>query len=564
MKKIILFSFFTSLIFSQNSFSRINAHIFLRDYHSAFIEAEKGLEKDPSQEMKKLYVKTVCLNGKERDALNFLKEEKELKHNRDVLEDISWCILKKGLASSLYSIKFSSLIGIYFTRSAKSTLLIKKMIKSPNAILRAIAVRLSCDYADDVLKEEILDQTEKENVWFVRMELFQAIGRLKINQGIKYLKKALKEGSFEEKKIAIASFGKIYDSINISELEKLLKSSFSGLRSLGCRLALKFKVEEVKENILELLQDPIVEVKLQALNAISFFYKDLFEKEKIKKALEAFYHHQNPYVAITSLWAAVSLDKNVGGDLKKRALDQDTDSARFASAAIAHVVAYFPSLACDVMRKSEDPFVKVNIAISLISQRKYVKESSDVIFKFIQNKEEMWMRDDSINEIFSRIMPNRLRHIDQYPNYPKAIDQSVELDLLSMLAMLEDKRAEEALRKFLKEDIWGISGLAAVTILKEGDEESIDLLRNLLKEEDENIRVQAALALASFGKDPTVLPVLEKAYVRADRNLKLLILEAIGKIGTEESFDFLINILYEPFLFLRIAAASSIIQILNF
>ena len=79
----------------------------------------------------------------------------------------------------------------------------------------------------------------------------------------------------------------------------------------------------------------------------------------------------------------------------------------------------------------------------------------------------------------------------------------------------------------------------------------------------ENVRIQAALALAIIGKDKAALPILEKAYFEVDHEMKLNILGAIGNIGTKDSFPFLIKVLQEPFLILRIAAASSIVQIIN-
>ena len=48
----------------------------------------------------------------------------------------------------------------------------------------------------------------------------------------------------------------------------------------------------------------------------------------------------------------------------------------------------------------------------------------------------MW--DDSL---FHLLSPSKIRYIDQIPNYPKAIDSITRLNLLSLLAIMEDEKA---------------------------------------------------------------------------------------------------------------------------
>jgi HEAT repeat protein len=134
---------------------------------------------------------------------------------------------------------------------------------------------------------------------------------------------------------------------------------------------------------------------------------------------------------------------------------------------------------------------------------------------------------------------------------------------LSLLAILEDSRAQEGIKAFLKRRTWGITGLAAITLLQEGDEPSLNVLRDLLKDNDRNVRIQAAMALATIGKDKGALPVLEEAYFCAGHEMKLNILGAIAHIANKEAFPFLLKVLEEPFQILKIAAASAIIQAAN-
>jgi HEAT repeat protein len=123
-------------------------------------------------------------------------------------------------------------------------------------------------------------------------------------------------------------------------------------------------------------------------------------------------------------------------------------------------------------------------------------------------------------------------------------------------------KAEELVKSYLQNQSWGTSGAAAATLLQEGDEEALVLVKKLLNDPDEKIRVQAALILALLGTDPSGVKVLQDAYPTLDREMKTQVLEALGHIGDLQSIPFLINVLQEPFQVLRVVAASALIQCL--
>jgi HEAT repeat protein len=73
-------------------------------------------------------------------------------------------------------------------------------------------------------------------------------------------------------------------------------------------------------------------------------------------------------------------------------------------------------------------------------------------------------------------------------------------------------------------------------------------------------RFQAALILAGLGGDPSAIKILQSAYPKVDREMKMHILEAIANIGDQSSIPFLISVLDEPFQILRVVAASALIK----
>jgi HEAT repeat protein len=128
---------------------------------------------------------------------------------------------------------------------------------------------------------------------------------------------------------------------------------------------------------------------------------------------------------------------------------------------------------------------------------------------------------------------------------------------------VEDPRALGALKAFLQKKSWGISGVAAATLLQEGDESSLEIVRQLIDDSDPNVRLQACLVLAMYGKDESIVRELQIAYASSPHEKKIHILEAIGRVGNTESYPFLVGVLREPFPILRVAAAAALIQSLN-
>jgi HEAT repeat protein len=243
--------------------------------------------------------------------------------------------------------------------------------------------------------------------------------------------------------------------------------------------------------------------------------------------------------------------------------DSLPENRRMAAAALASVGARGIGLSVKTLKESLDPYVRANIALGLLGQRVEVKGCCDFLYEFLQTEKRMWMIDKRPNPLFSILAPSQVRHNDQIPNYPEAQDQMTRLTLVSLLALVDDPRALAALKTFLQRKGWGISGVAAATLLHEGDESALEVVKQLVNDPDPNVRMQACLVLAMFGKDESVIRDLQGAYAGADHEKKLHILEALGKIGNTQSFSFLVGVLREPFPILRVAAAAALIQSVN-
>jgi len=367
-----------------------------------------------------------------------------------------------------------------------------------------------------------------------------------------------KKSSAIEKREAIRSVVRIGDKIEKEQLLSLVESKRAPLRLLACECIAKFQLKEHAAMLATLMQDPHPEVAAAAIHAIG-----LLRIDQLKGRPAAFYlgrlaYARDPMIGITAAWALLIQKHAIGEEaLTHWLLHPNRETAAMAAASVAKSGPFGLKLAKEMIDQVEDPFVKANLAIALIGQRENCDKACLTLASALAIENERWMIDDAL---FSPIRESTVSHKAEIPNYPEVVNQTTRLELLNLLAILEYQGAQDAIKKFLKERHWGVTGLAAEKLLGEGDESALSLVRELLNDEDKEVRLEAALALASWGRDVTALPTLMAEYENSDRMTQIKILESLGRIGNKEAIPFLLERLKESSLNTRIIAASVLLQ----
>ena len=568
---IILFLCAASLYANEEqTLRRVSAHLTLEDFRSAIEEAKTGLKQTPeSKALQVALIRALCAGGDEIEALEeWKKSEVELSADRTALEMVAWGVLNKGEKSNQLNIKAIALLGAALTRDAKALPLILRELRGTNAHLRSLAVSLAATFGDLPLQEELLLLLKEEKVWYVRLELLKAVGQLRMTGAKETLKQIVGHPHTlaEEKVSAIVALVNMYEAIDEEEFQSLMRSNRAGLRELSCEVISHLELEGRVDDLLILLNDSHPAVRLSALNALTFLLPKEVGGGPVLACKELWKHLDDraPEVSI----AAARLNLIYGGKegsrrLEKWALDGRPEWQRLVTAAIACSGRAGVDLAKRLVKKSDDPYMRVNLALGLIGQREEVETSCQLIAETLKaDEEELLMWDSGKNPVLRSLAPSQVRHIPQVPNYPIAVDQMVRLELLSVLCQMKYPKAEEAVKSFLQSHSWGITGAAAGTLLSEGDEESLDVVRMLLGDKEEKVRLQAALILTMLGSDPEAIKTLKEIYPSSDREIKIRIIEALARAHDPETIPFLIEILHEPFQMLRVVAASAIIQCL--
>lgn len=552
----------------ESSVARIHAHLVIKDYRTACQEGQELLEHYPdSKKLWEAYIEALGKNGEESRMIaawdSYVGQFPEEKNNRQVLEEIAWNVIGKGASSSSPIIRTTALLGAYLGQDARGITILQANLKDHSSLIRAIAVQLSARLLDDRLCDEVVNLFKSERSWQVRLEAIRAVGTMKITEVhpdlVAFI--ANPKSTAEEKAAATQALVNILDTAERDEVINLAKSDRAGLRQLACQVVAYFDLDRDADQVIHLLNDHHAEVRSLALQTLGTLGIKSYEGESIADIAERMLGDPDPSTAILAAWLLTIHNNEKGQQAFVRWFNHKNQAIRLqaASALTATGKHGFP-LTLEIFQKTEDPYVRMNLALGLIHQRTQHAQACDALYKGLQEESGRWMWKQQ--GIFQILAPSNLRYQATIPNYPEVVNQLTRLEILNILAMMDHPKAQEAIKWFLSEKAWGVSGLASTLLLTECDEAAIELVEGLLDDPNQKVHVQAALILALWGRNEAALDVLQNAYAESDRDLKEKILESLGHTGAESSIPFLIERLHEPFQSLRLIAASSLLQCL--
>ncbi len=494
------------------------------------------------------------------------KRKQDTLDQRAVAEWLAWGVLGKGQESALPMIRLYSLLGAAFTHDARALPGLLKELRGTNAFLRSFAAKLCANYGDEPLRKELLRLLKEETVWFVRNDVIRALGVLRVKEAKPKMREIIAKQStlIEEKASAILALVGMYDAVSKEELSELLSANRAGLRRLGSELIAHFNCKDEVDRLIPLLSDDSPDVRISAMSTLGLLRIDTLNGRPVLSYIQKNLENTNPSIAITAGWLATVLGYQEGKQVLVKWIRQDVPGfKRLAAAALGATGIFGYSLASQLLGEEKDLYVRVNLALSLIRQRKDVSVAADALFTAFSDPEEpLWMWEEGECSLFRSLAPSDIGYIEPIPRYPQVVDQLTRLELLSYLSVIKHPKALDAVKGFLRNRDWGVTGVAATTLLQEGGDEALALVEKLLTDPEEKIRIQAALILAMFGNDPKATKVLMDSYAKADRDMKIYILEALGHIKDPEVAPFLIEVLKEPFQSIRVVAASALIQYL--
>ena len=554
----VIFFILISVSLSANT-SRIEALLTIGDAQQALIELEPLLAQDPDNKgLQRLEVMSLA---KRADITALLKaysryhDLAKCDFDTKLLEDVAWAIIKNASQSSSPFIRQEAYIASFMANDASGIPTCLKALNDPSEQLRLMATALAARAHDEALQIQTHHAIKHDASSRVRLESINAVGATRYEGAKETLLAILdaKECDAEEKRAAIAALSNITKDVDGNTIKTLVKSERASLRILACELVLGHYGETHATNLLPLMQDSVFDVRLAAIGCIAAL--GVKPDEASMKHILA---HQDIKTKILANWLALVVGYNESqaiNNLRTFLQLKDRTLRLFTSGAIAHSghhVKHFSSFVTD------DPLVRMNLAIGCIWQRHDIKNASHHLLVALKDPTRLsWQ----YVGVISFVGPSTTSHAGGISRLPESQDLLCRLELYSMLGTCNTVSIHEPLRAFLRDRTWGISGHCACLMMQEGLM-CFDELRTLLNDPCCEISLQAAFILAFYAQDDEALKVLINAFKGESRQMKEYILFAVATIGTKSALPFLIQVLNEPFESLRVSAARGILTCL--
>lgn len=556
-----LFLLFPVLLLGENTLSSVRAHLTIHNPGEAITQTREALKLKPSdQELQEGLILALAANGDVKQMFQVWRTYKERfpekGYRRDLLEALAWGVVEKERKSPSPQLRSMALIASFYSQDSKGVDYITQAMNDPNQLIRLIALQLASQLPDRKAKLAALERLRIEKSWKVRLAAIQAVGAMKADEAKKDLFDLLSspETQDEEKFLIMESLSNILDTPPTEALVDLAQSDRAGLRELASHLIGHFERSSLDFLLSQQLQDPIALVRAKALTT-------LIELHSSCDLVEGCMQDQNPLVAITATWGNTLLSDQADWNHWEPWLNHhDPEIARLGAAALANTGKKGTGLVYQAFTLAKDPFIKGNLALGLIGERNHTEEATGALSKLINETSQKMMGEQKGH--FEVLAPSHLSHSQTFPLTPEEQDQLLRLKLLNIVAIVNPAEAQNAIKRYLQKKTWGVSAIASMLLLQEGDEKAISVVEELINDQNPKIRIQAALILSLWGGGDRAFEILQKAWPSANKELKERILEGIGQIHHEEVIPFLANHLGEGQPTLRLIAAASLLHAL--
>lgn len=552
---------------------KISYHLLIRNDAEAINQANEAVQLFPySINLRKLYLESLSSLGAEKKLLRawqqFSRDFPGEKYEDGVLELIAKGVLHNAELSEMYVSKhYRYAVADAFT-DASSVESLKEGLQDSNFVVREMALTAALSHGDDTLCDDIVELVKTEKVASVKRKAIEVLLRIKGSEARPLVEEVLMDPnlSYMDRISFLLTILDGKDKITRDELVKLTTSKQTVERLIACYVYSYFSHKEDLDLLKPLLQDPIQDVRIQAITSLGQLHISAIDGESIQGLLSKNVSEGTTEAALLSSWACLVSKVPLKEAPLRDFLYHSNQKIRLQAASlIGYSLPYTQDMAEEFFETHTDPFVRLNLSLSLLAHRKRVPEASDQVFAFLESHESAQFK-TSFPYPMETIWPSSLiedqeRMMGEVPGVMQS--EIVHFCLLNLMAILEDPRAIDAISNFLDTHHSNVALASLAQFIRAESSHILDLICSFFDHPDMNKRVQAAALVALLKKEEKALSVLYEAYPKGDRQLKEMIIMIVGQMGSKDSIPFLMDAIYEPSQSLRVVAASSLMKCLR-
>lgn len=563
-----LFIFFFCSFSAKEWETRIKYHLILKDFASACHEIDLALKEYPkNRDLLREQIHVYALAGLEKEVLdcskNYFKSFDNNFEETALLEEVAWCILEQGINNTSPATRLAALQGAGSTRDARAHLYISSAFKDRCALIRAATCKLTSQLSYTEFSPYLLQLAEFDNSASVRKAALEALGALKETRIKTLILRKLKSAdvSREERHVMAKTLATLEEKSPGSCFKGLISSKDPVLRCLGAEYAVYTRLKSSQKDLMILLDDKNYNVQIDVLHALAVLWPQWSCNEKDILKIRDLSYSKDRNLSLAACWVLSLCHPQEGLKLLQEKIENYCLHDRMLAIAVACALGLkaVPLLNDVLENKNLDSFAKLNAALALLRLRKENEKAVRWIENFFETNEQSLGRMEwGPLKVY---VPERLQSESSMPL--EFMDIATKLEIFNLLAIMKAPFVTGALKQCLESRLWGASGIATMVLLSEGEEHESELIEKAMAlARTPQLKLQAALVLAFWGKSEEAFAPLLEAYEGAGRDIKERILGALGSIGSEKTVPFLARSLNEPAASLRVQAAASLLQVL--
>ncbi len=549
---------------------KISYNLLIRNDTEATKQAIQAVQNFPdSINIRRLYIESLSSIGSEKKLLrawqSYSRDFPDQKYDDQVLELVAKGVLHNAELSEPYMSKYYRYAVADSFTDASSVEVLKEAFHDSNFAVREMALNAALSHGDNVLCDEIVELLKRERMPSVRCKALEVLIRIKGDDAKPLAESMLADPalSYLDRLSLILALLDGKRSMNREELEKLAKSSQAIERLIACYTFGYFGLKDNLDLLRDLVNDPIQDVRLQAITSLGHLRVDQIEGQSIYDLMQPIIEGKNSELSLLASWVCMLNNNSEQIHNFRDFFYHSNQKIRLQAASlVGYSLPNTLSLAEEFFQTHTDPYVRLNLSVLLITHRKRVQEALNQVFEFLKTPENSQFK-ASMPYPMETIWPvNLVDSFERQVSGMPSINQSevVQFCLLNLLAIVEDPRANVAISNFLETHHSSAALASMPQFIRAGSAPLLELICSFFDHPDLTKRIQAAALVAMLKKEEKALQILYDAYPLVDRSLKEMIVSIIGQIGSKDSIPFLMDAIYEPSQSMRILASSSLMQ----
>ena len=552
--------FFCGTLFCLDTQERITIALSLHDVHTARQLLEDLQKEDPHSQRTQELIFAYYAELNDFDSIQALYEKMSPEQKKALspgtTEKIAWVIIEKALRSPHPRIRAEGAIAAAEAHDSKSAHILASLFTDSHAGVRTLAFQLARSYPDACVQERA-EKLCTARIPELMMEAASLLAEQKATCAEKVLSKLIQDETLSESDLfQIIRLAASLKESDIEWIRKELLNPSLQTRALASAVVLEHPTREGLAALRPLLEDDSLLVRKIVMTTLGLYQGILPLDDKALFTISSSLSHPCLSIQATAAWALLLSPNNTFQNsaltwFQKNIVSDVSETRLTATSRLIASGERGLDLAGKILSESSDIYVKANLARYLLFHKKALKQSIENLREISTSRILFGMQEDGI---FSWI-GQASNHDPFIPRLPESEDLYLRLNLIALRHYSGDTIVKEELEKILHDRVWGLSAATAEFLFHEMlplDE----VLSPLLSNDEEIVRIQAALLLAIFSRSKNAALRLVEEYHKASKAGKEMLLLGFSAIPTAKTRDLLFPLLFDQSQTLRTRAAG--------